>query len=120
MLLEVLFAGSHELDSSELVAITLLVRTFCLESESSTYPRASNLEMMGPTRPRYNKLIHNPQCNSIIITAYLDAIRLDRNEAMHKSQLHRQIAHWISAFQKSTYVCSLDMVSSLSLARSFL
>jgi hypothetical protein len=54
MLLEVLLAGSHELDGSELVAIVPLVRTFSFESEPSTYPRASNLEMMGPTRPRCN------------------------------------------------------------------
>ncbi len=50
MLLEVVLAGSHELDSSELVAVILLV--IAATTNPSTYPRASNLEMMGPIRPR--------------------------------------------------------------------
>lgn len=90
MLLEMLLGGSHELDSNELVAVNLLAEasTYIL----STYPRVSNREMMGPMRPRYNQLVYHAQSYSVIIIAYLDAIRLDRNEAIHKCQLHRQIA----------------------------
>jgi len=53
MLLEVLLAGGHELDSCELVAVMLLVIIPTLLG-APTYPRASKREMMGPTRPRCN------------------------------------------------------------------
>lgn len=54
MLLKMFLGGCHELDSSELVAVTesegrgVLVRDI-------RYPRFSNREMISPTSPRYEK-----------------------------------------------------------------
>jgi hypothetical protein len=118
MLLEVLLASSNKLDSSELVSIMPLVTALSFESETIYIPTSlesrdngSNQTTLQSVSKQSSIQIHNAR-------AYLDAVRLDRNEAIYENQLHRQIARRINT-GRETYVCSVDMVSSLSLARSF-
>ena len=91
MLLEVLLGRSDELDGSKLVAILVnglhnIKRGYALK----TNPRVSNREMMGPMSPRYGPQLISPfSYTAILLSTYLDAIRLNGNEAVDY-QFHRQ------------------------------
>ncbi len=122
MLLKMLLCGSHKLDSSELVAVT------CLEIDLSI----KFVHIPTSLEPRDDRAdestlniqsVYSRQSNAVDIVAYLDAIRLDSNEAVNQKisfTARYSCCRQTQNRRIATYVCSLDIMSSLSLALSSL
>ena len=84
VLLKVLLAGSHQLDGSELVAISMSVdgRRRLLDANLPTVLESRDDRANESTL--YTSLVFSSFPTFITVVAYLDAIRLDSNEAANK------------------------------------
>ena len=85
VLLEVLLAWAHELDGCELVSVSH--QCWPCRKSLRTYPRASKRVMIGPMSPRCTFHQYLYSSASAVMLAYLDAIRLDSNEAAQNTSV---------------------------------
>lgn len=83
MLLKMLLGGSHELDSNELVAVTWSEVAPSFESVNIPTTLKTRDDRANESTLN-NQSVYGRQSNSIDIVAYLNAIRLDCNEAVNK------------------------------------